>query len=65
VLNGLNEDWGQWRRVGAFDQELLVAQRYDAAAGKFVYRVNPNFGQTSFIGPVRQFQVQLGARVSF
>jgi hypothetical protein len=65
VLNGLNEEWGQWQRVGALEQEFLVARRYDAVAQKFVYQVNPNFGQASFIGPVRQFQVQLGARVSF
>ncbi len=65
VLNGLNNDWGRWRRVGFSEQELLSARSYNAALGKFVYRVNPNFGQTSFIGPVRQFQTQLGARVSF
>ena len=65
VLNALNKDWGRWRRVGSSEQELLSARSYNATVNKFVYRVNQNYGQPSFIGPVRQFQTQLGARLSF
>lgn len=63
VLNALNKDWGRWRRVG--EQQLLSARRFDGTTGKFVYQVNQNFGQPTFIGPVRQFQTQLGARLRF
>lgn len=63
VLNAINSEWGRWRRVGA--QELLSARSFDATTGRFRYQVNQNFGQDTFIGPVRQFQTQLGARLSF
>ena len=63
VLNGLNSDWGQLRRVG--QTRVLSAQSFDAATGKVRYTANTEFGKESFIGPVRQFQTQLGVRVAF
>jgi hypothetical protein len=63
VLNGLNSRWGQLRRVG--QTRVLSAQAYDATTGKVRYTANTAFGDESFIGPVRQFQTQLGLRVAF
>jgi hypothetical protein len=63
VLNGLNSQWGQLKRVG--QTRVLSAQSYDAATGKVRYTANTAFGQESFIGPTRQFQTQLGVKVSF
>jgi hypothetical protein len=63
VLNGLNPRWGQLRRVG--QSRVLSAQSFDAATGKVRYTANTEFGRESFIGPVRQFQTQLGIRISF
>lgn len=61
VLNGLNKDWGRFRRVG--QTQLLEVVRFDAATQRYVYRTNERFGEKTFIGPSRQFQVQLGAKV--
>jgi hypothetical protein len=63
VLNGLNPRWGQLRRVG--QTRILSAQGFDAATGKVRYTTNAQYGDESFIGPVRQFQTQLGLRVNF
>jgi hypothetical protein len=63
VLNGLDKDWGLFRRVG--QTQVLEVVRFDALTQRYVYRVNERFGEKTFIGPSRQFQVQLGAKVGF
>ncbi len=63
VLNGLDKDWGQFRRVG--QTQVLEVARFDAPTQRYVYRTNERFGEATFIGPSRQFQVQLGAKVGF
>lgn len=63
VLNGLNRDWGRFRRVG--QTQMLEVVRFDALTQRYVYRANERFGEKTFIGPSRQFQIQLGAKVGF
>lgn len=63
VLNALNDQWGQLRTVG--QTTLLQARGWDAESGRIRYRVNERFGEESFVGPTRQFQVQLGVKMHF
>lgn len=71
VLNGLNNDWGQFRTVEGPSQNLLKVEGYDAASGKVIYSVNydpaakpgVNFGDPRPLTlRLYQFQAQIGVR---
>lgn len=66
VLNGLSSDRGQFLGVFGQNQELLTAERFDAATGNVVYSVNQTFGEERPVGfDPFQFQLQLGVRYRF
>jgi outer membrane receptor for ferrienterochelin and colicin len=66
VLNGLNEEWGQFVGIFGSAQNPLRKESYDQATNKVIYSVNNGFGEESPVGfnPL-QFQAQLGIRYRF
>ncbi|HET9581938.1 MAG TPA: TonB-dependent receptor [Gemmatimonadota bacterium] len=66
VLNGLNEDWGQFNAIFGSAANPLEKEGYDEATNRVIYSVNNGFGQLDPVGfnPL-QFQAQLGARYRF
>lgn len=66
VLNGLNEDWGEYRSVFGSNRNLMTPVRFDAESGKILYRIPPGFGQAEgFSGLLLQFQAQIGVEYRF
>ena len=67
VLNGLNNDWGQWVGVFGADRNLLSPRSYDSSTGEILYSVYEDFGTEGVIGNslTLQFQAQLGFRYYF
>jgi hypothetical protein len=66
VLNLLNEDWGQVLSVGTLGQPVLEVEAFDETTGQFTYSTRGGFGQENPFGfTLRQWQVQLGARVEY
>ncbi|MGH7551345.1 MAG: TonB-dependent receptor domain-containing protein, partial [Gemmatimonadota bacterium] len=66
VLNGLNEDWGQFNAIFGSAANPLEKEGYDAATNRVIYSVNNGFGGVDPVGfnPL-QFQAQLGVRYRF
>ncbi|MGH7572722.1 MAG: TonB-dependent receptor plug domain-containing protein, partial [Gemmatimonadota bacterium] len=66
VLNGLNEDWGQFNAIFGSAVNPLEKEGYDEASNRVIYSVNNGFGDVDPVGfnPL-QFQAQLGVRYSF
>ena len=66
VLNLLNEDWGQVLSVGTLGQPVLEVEAFDETTGEFTYSTRSGFGQENPFGfTLRQWQLQLGARVEY
>jgi hypothetical protein len=66
LLNGLNEDWGQFLAVFTDRASPLEKAGFDPATREVIYAVNNRFGEarTSGFKPL-QFQAQLGVRYRF
>ncbi|HUF89710.1 MAG TPA: TonB-dependent receptor [Gemmatimonadota bacterium] len=66
VLNGINEDWGQFKAIFGSASEVFRKQGYDADSNRVIYSVEGGFGREGAVGfnPL-QFQAQLGVRYRF
>lgn len=66
VLNGINEDWGQFNAVFGSSLSPLEKEGYDEDTNRVIYSVNNTFGSERAVGfsPL-QFQAQLGVRYRF
>ncbi len=66
VLNGLNEDWGQFNAVFGSATNLFNKEGYDEETNRAIYSVQTEFGREAAVGfnPL-QFQAQLGLRYRF
>ncbi|HYO45724.1 MAG TPA: TonB-dependent receptor [Gemmatimonadota bacterium] len=66
VLNGINEDWGQFNAIFGSAANPLVKRGYDTDSNRAIYSVNGGFGREAPVGfnPL-QFQAQLGVRYKF
>jgi hypothetical protein len=66
VLNGLNEDWGQFNAVFGSATNLFNKEGYDEESNRVIYSVQSEFGREGAVGfnPL-QFQAQLGVRYRF
>lgn len=66
VLNGLNEDWGQFNAVFGSATNVFNKEGYDQETNRVIYSVLNQFGREAALGfnPL-QFQAQLGVRYRF
>ena len=66
VLNGLNEDWGQFNAVFGSATNLFNKEGYDEETNRVIYSTMTQFGREGAVGfnPL-QFQTQLGLRYRF
>jgi hypothetical protein len=66
VLNGINEDWGQFNAIFGSATNLFRKEGYDEASNRVIYSTSGGFGREGAVGfnPL-QFQAQLGLRYRF
>ena len=66
VLNGINDDWGQFMAVFGSADEPLEARGFDPNTNQVIYSANRGFGEGAPSGfEPFQFQAQLGVRYRF
>jgi outer membrane receptor for ferrienterochelin and colicin len=67
VLNGLNDNWGQYEAVSSADRNIMVPRAYDAVTNQILYTAGTSFGTRAPRGQflLLQFSAQIGVRYRF